>query len=124
MDSYKQIAEIRSPEDYKRVCLSLEEAYGPMPEETLNLLVIAVIKSYASKFGVKKVSVCGKGGLLEFSSLNALSNKKLTAALDRYKGFVTVDMTGSPAFRFAPLASGGKTMVRMAKFLKFAATFP
>ncbi len=78
MDTYKQIAEIKSAADYKRVCTSLEETYGTLPQETVNLLVIAVLKSYAAKFRVKKISVGG---------------------------------------------NGGKTMIFMTKFLKFAASF-
>lgn len=123
MDCYKQIAEIRSAEDYKRVCVSMEETYGPMPAETLNLLVIAVLKSYASRFGVKKVSVDHAGGALEFTSLNALGDKRLSAAMEKYRDKISLDMTTAPVLRFRPAGDGGKTMVLMTKFLKFATSF-
>ena len=123
MDCYKQIAEIRSAADYKRVCSSMEEQYGPLPPETLNLLVIAVMKSYASSLGVKKISVGAKGGALEFGSLEALSHKGLTAAMEQYAGKTSLDMTLAPVLRFQKWETSGKTMVQMAKFLKFAATF-
>ncbi len=123
MDCYKQIAEIRSPADYKRVCLSMEESYGPMPPETLNLLVIALLKSYAVKFGVKKISVNQKGGALEFSSLAALSSEKIGGAMEKYAQYFSVDMTVAPVLRFRAMGDGGKTMVLMTKFLKFASTF-
>ncbi|MDE5896534.1 MAG: transcription-repair coupling factor, partial [Clostridia bacterium] len=84
MDCYKQIAEIRSAADYKRVCVSMEEQYGPLPPETLNLLVIAVMKSYAAKFRVRKISVDKKGGALEFVSLDALNNRKISAAMEKF----------------------------------------
>ena len=123
MDCYKQIAEIRSAEDYKRVCVSMEETYGPMPAETLNLLVIAVLKSYASRFGVKKVSVDHAGGALEFASLNALGDRRLSAAMEKYRDKISLDMTSAPVLRFRPAGDGGKTMVLMTKFLKFATSF-
>lgn len=123
MDCYKQIAEIRTPEDYKRVCSSMEESYGPLPPETLNLLVIAVLKSYAARFSVRKISVNPKGGALEFTDLNALSDKRLGAAMEKYGAVVSLDMTSAPVLRFRPLSDGGKTMVQMTKFLKFASTF-
>lgn len=123
MDCYKQIAEIRSAADYKRVCTSMEETYGPMPDETLNLLVIAVMKSYAFRFGVKKISVNQKGGALEFSSLGAFSNEKISAALEKFKDKISLDMTSAPVLRFRAMGEGGKTMILMTKFLKFAATF-
>ncbi len=123
LDCYKQIAEIRSTADYKRVCLSMEETYGPLPPETLNLLVIAVLKSYAAKFGVRKIAVGPRGGTLEFAELSALSDERLQAAMEKYRGLVGLDMTIAPALCFPPKGDGGKTMVQMTKFLKFASTF-
>ncbi len=123
LDCYKQIAEIRSPADYKRVCTSMEETYGAMPPETLNLLVIAVLKSYAPQFGVRKISVNHKGGALEFADLKALGDNRIGAAMDKYARYVSLDMTSAPVLRFAPCADGGQTMVLMTKFLKFASTF-
>ncbi len=123
MDCYKQIAEIRSAADYKRVCSSMEESYGPLPPQTLNLLVIAVMKSYAAKLGVRKISVGQKGGSLEFTSLEALGGEKMAAAMDRFKGQYSLEMTSAPVLNFPFAGDGGRTMVRMTKFLKFAATF-
>ena len=123
MDCYKQIAEIRSAADYKRVCVSMEEAYGPLPPETLNLLVIAVMKSYAARFRVRKITVDKRGGGLEFVSLDALSDRRIGAAMDKFRSFLSLDMTSAPVLRFAMQTDGGKTMVLMTKFLKFAATF-
>ena len=123
MDCYKQIAEIRSVEDYKRVCQSIEDNYGVMPNEVLNLLIIAVLKSYASKFGVKKISVDGKEGALELSSVGVLGDKRLAAALDRYAGQVTLSMLKAPLIVFPPQSTPQKTMLGMTKFLKFALSF-
>ncbi len=123
MDSYKQIAEIRNAADYKRVCTSMEETYGALPPEALNLLVIAVMKSYASKFHVKKISVGSKGGAMEFSSLSVLGDKRLIAAMEKYKGDLSLDMTSAPVLKFRFKGDGGKTMIFMTKFLKFAISF-
>ncbi len=123
MDCYKQIAEIRDAADYKRVCSSMEESYGPMPPETLNLLVIALMKAYAMRLGVRKLAVGSKGGRVEFASLDALGSEKMAAAMETFKGKFRLEMTTSPALAFPFLGDGGKTMVRMTKFLKFAATF-
>ncbi len=123
MDCYKQIADIRSLDDYKRVCRSMEETYGPLPAETLNLLVIAVLKSYAAPFGVRKISVGRKGGALEFASLSALGDRGLGAAMEKFAGSVGLDMTSAPVVTFRAQADGGKTMILMTKFLKFARSF-
>ncbi len=123
MDCYKQIAEIRSAADYKRVCTAMEETYGPLPRETLNLLVIALLKSYAQRMRVKKISVNEKGGALEFVDLSALGGDGVAAAMEKFRAYVGLEMTTAPVLRFRPMGDGGKTMVQMTKFLKFAATF-
>ena len=123
LDCYKQIAEIRSVEDYKRVCLSIEDNYGNMPEEVLHLLIIAVLKSYAAKFNVKKISVDGKAGSLELPSVNVLSDERLKAALDKYAGKVSLSMAKAPLVVFPSRSSAAKTMLDMTKFLKFALSF-
>lgn len=123
MDCYKQIAEIRTVDDYKRVCLSIEDNYGVMPDEVLNLLIIAVLKSYAAKFNVKKISVGGDEGALELPSINSLKDARLTAALDNYAGKVKLSMAKAPVIIFAPRKNPAKTMLTMTKFLKFALSF-
>lgn len=123
LDCYKQIAEIRTVEDYKRVCLSIEDNYGAMPDEVLNLLIIAVMKSFAAKFNVRKICVDGTEGSLELPSLNALEDEGLAAALDKYSGFVKLSMAKAPLIVFAPRSTPAKTMLEMTKFLKFAVSF-
>ncbi|MDE6597768.1 MAG: transcription-repair coupling factor, partial [Clostridia bacterium] len=123
LDCYKQIAEIRSVEDYKRVCLSIEDNYGQMPQEVLNLLIIAVLKSYASKFNVKKICVDGNSGSLELPSLNSLSDNRLAAALEKFAGKVKLSMAKAPLIVFDAVGSPPKTMLAMTKFLKFAVSF-
>ena len=123
MDCYKQIAEIRTVEDYKRVCLSIEDNYGPMPDEVLNLLIIAVLKSYASKFNVKKICVDSNEGSLELPSINTLKDARIRAALDKYAGRVKLSMAKAPLVIFQSRANPAKTMLEMSKFLKFAISF-
>jgi transcription-repair coupling factor (superfamily II helicase) len=123
LDTYKQIAEIRSVDDYKRICTSIEENFGEMPEEVLNLLIIAVLKCYAAKFNVRKIAVCSDEGSLELPSINSLKDVRITAALDRFKGQTSLSMAKAPVIVFAPRSTPTKTMLEMTKFLKFATSF-
>ncbi len=123
MDCYKQIAEIRSNDDYRRVCLSIEDNYGPMPDSVLNLLVIAVLKSYAAKFNIKKIGVDSKGGYLELPGINALQSEGLGAALDKYRSAVSLSMERAPLIVFHSGTNPTRTMIGMTNFLKFAANF-
>lgn len=123
MDCYKQIAEIRSVDDYKRVCRSIEENYGEMPDEVLNLLIIAVLKSYATKFNVKKISVDGQEGSLSLPSYRSLADERLSAAIEKYKRDITVSVAKDVQIVFPAASTPTKTMLAMTKFLKFASSF-
>ena len=119
LDCYKQIAEIRSVDDYKRVCLSMEENYGKMPQEVLNLLVIAVLKSYAAKFNVRRIAAGAKGGKMELPSVNSLADARLAAALEKFPS-VRLDMSKAPVLDFPAGKDAQQVMLAMTKFLRFA----
>ena len=119
LDCYKQIAEIRSVDDYKRVCNSLEETYGKLPQEVLNLLVIAVLKAFAAKFNVRRIAVSAKGGEIELPSVNALADKRLAAALDRFPA-VRLEMSRTPSLAFGAGKDARAVMLEMTKFLRTA----
>lgn len=123
MDTYKQIAEIRTTQDYKRVCLSIEDNYGEMPREVLNLLIIAILKSLASEFAVRKISVDSTEGALELNSINTLEDKRLMQAISSSNGLVKLSMAKAPLIIFEPMANPSKTMLFMTKFLKLARSF-
>ncbi len=124
MDCYKQIAEIRSINDYKRVYRSIKENYGPIPTEVSDLLMIAVLKAFASRFNVKKITVDSQGGALELPSVNSLKDVRLASAIDRYRSQITLSMAKVPSIVFAPQSTQAKTMYGMINFLKFAVSLP
>ena len=123
LDCYKRIAEIRSVSDYKRVLSSIEENYGEMPPQMLNLLIIAVLKSYAAKFNVRKITVAPGEGRLELPSLQTLSHAGIAAALDKAGERVSISMTNAPVLVFRGVKNQTKLMLEMSKFLKYALTF-
>ncbi len=120
MDAYKQIAEIRTVEDYKRVCASLEESYGKIPSEVHGLLVIAVLKGYCTKFAVNKIVVNSKRAAIEFKNINAINKDGLKSALEKYKSQVSLSMVNCPAIEFPVNKNPVLTMRGMIKFLKYA----
>ena len=123
LDCYKQIAEIATVADFKRVYTSLEDTYGVLPQPVENLMVIAVLKSYATKFSVKKITVGGGLGRLEFPSLEALGDKRILKALDEYKAQTRLNMSEAPVVEFFKGGDSARLMAQMTKFLKFALTF-
>ena len=123
LDTYKQIAEIQTVADYKRVYASLQDTYGALPRAVENLMVIAVLKSYAMKFHVKKVTVASGLGSLEFGSLDFLGDKRIQAALDKYADETRLNMSEAPVVEFTKGRDAAEMMAQMTKFLKFALTF-
>ena len=123
LDTYKQIAEISSISDYKRVYASLQDTYGELPRSVENLMVIAVLKSYAAKFNVKKITVAKGVGALEFPSLESLGDKRVQAALDKYALETRLNMTEAPVVEFFKGRDAAELMAQMTKFLKFARSF-
>ncbi len=123
LDSYKQIAEISGVADYKRVYASLRDTYGELPVAVENLLVIAVLKSYASKFQIKKISLVKGVGSLELPSLQTLGDKRIMAAMDKYAKNVRLNMSAAPVIEFFGYRDSTLLMAEMTKFLKFALTF-
>ena len=86
-------------------------------------MVIAVLKSYASKFNVRKITVAQGIGSLEFPSLESFADERLGAALDRYKIETRLNMTEAPVIEFFKGRNPAELMAQMTKFLKFALTF-
>ncbi len=123
LDSYKQIAEIATVADYKRVYASLRDTYGELPIAVENLLVIAVLKSYAARLKVRKISLIKRVGSLEFSSLETLGDKRILAAIDKYSKNVRLNMSEAPVVEFFGYRDNTTLMAEMTKFLKFAVTF-
>ncbi len=123
MDAYKQIAEISSAADYKRVYTSMEDAYGPLPKAVVNLLTVAVLKSYAAKFNIRKISLVKGVGALEFPSLESLGDRRIQAAMDKYRSHVRLNMTEAPVVEFVGGKDSADLMAGMTKFLKFSLTF-
>ncbi len=123
MDAYKQIAEIATVADYKRVYNSLSDTYGRLPVAVENLMVIAVLKSYATKFGVKKITLINGVGALEFPSLQAFGDSRILGAMDKYAQSTRINMTEAPVIEFFGKRDSAELMAEMTKFLKFALTF-
>lgn len=123
MDTYKQIAEIRSIEDFRRIVTSLEETYGEIPQEVKVLLQIAMLKVYAAPFDVRKITANEKGGTMQFDSLDFLSDDRISAAMERYRSRVSLDMTSAPTLQVSGSAKNAEILGVMIKFLKFAITF-
>lgn len=96
MDVYKQIAEITSEDDKKRVENELAEVYGKMPKQVCNLISVSELKYLARKLEVVKVTVTQECATLIFKDLNAFSDGGLNASLDKFKKNSALTFTENP----------------------------
>jgi len=112
MDAYKEIAEINSLASEKEFRDNIEDAYGKLPEETDNLINIAVVKMLAMKLGVKMVTVHKADVRLTFNDFKAFANDKLRGAIDGFSDTVRISMATEPAIEFVLRGEGNATMLK------------
>ncbi len=121
MDAYKEIAEISSLEREKAFREQIEDAYGTLPEETDNLINIAVAKMLAMRLKVKEIVIKRGEYKLVFADFNAFANKKLQSAMDEYSEDVVISMAGEPTLEFVSNFEGNNKMLfKVKEFLKRA----
>lgn len=119
MDAYKDIAEIAGEADEEEVRFSLADAYGPIPEETDNLIIIAVVKNLAKEYDVTKITVSKERSFIEFKNFKTFGDERLKAALDAFKNQTRVVMRESPIVEFANVNGGKEALKLIRKFLDY-----
>jgi len=112
MDAYKEIAEISSLESEKEFRNMVVDAYGSLPEETDNLINIAVVKMLGAKIGVKKIVISKDQTKLIMSDFSIFSSENLQNAVDEFSDLVKISMLDEPAIEFL---RNGETSVDMLK---------
>ena len=86
-------------------------------------MVIAVLKNYAAKLHIKKITVAKGVGQLELPSIELIGDKRVQAALDAYGSELRINMTEAPVLEFYKGRDAAEIMAKMTKFLKFVLTF-
>ncbi len=100
MDVYKEIAELSGEKDEEEIISSLKDTFGSIPEETQNLINIALVKRLASAFKVKEIVVKSGETYMAFDDFKALNNEKLLTALDCFGSRVKISMATIPKLEF------------------------
>ncbi len=100
MDAYKEIAEINSLAVEREFRSSIEDAYGILPEETDNLINIAVVKILAMKLKVKNITINKERVALVLNDFNVLGAQKVINSIDEYSDSVKIVLTNEPTIEF------------------------
>ena len=115
MDAYKEIAELNSVTAEKEFRESIEDAYGKLPEETDNLVNIAVAKTLASKLSVKEINVRNSDVNLVFADFKAFADPRLIKALDEFNDVARVVMTSAPTVEFERESRNSAEMLKLVR---------
>ncbi len=81
---YKRIAAIEDEEDKRDIIDEFNDRFGSVPEETLNLIDAALIRSLALKAGIKRVRTELGRLVLDFNGANSLSPEKIGLLAQEY----------------------------------------
>ncbi len=80
---YRDIAAIDSTALYAEVSADLTDRFGQLPKDTVNLMKVSLLKSYAEKAGFSKIRTLDKDIILEFS-MKGPDDKLTEKAIELY----------------------------------------
>lgn len=66
MNFYKRIANIHNEDEQDRLKLEMSDRFGKIPEEIMNLMEIAKLKSHCKKLGIERLEAALDGILISF----------------------------------------------------------
>ena len=122
MDAYKEIAEINSAAAEKEFIAACKDVYGDLPEETVNLVNIAVVKYLAMKISAVKITVTKGETGLTFETFKAFDNEKLMRAIDGFGGKTRISMSSAPKIEFLREGENNAEMLAIMREFLSAAT--
>lgn len=100
MEAYKEIAEIDGTASEKQFRTACKEVFGEIPEETDNLINIAVVKRKASKYGVENITVSSGETFVQFDNFKVFANDNLMKTVEKFSKSVKISMSGAPKLEF------------------------
>lgn len=101
MGAYKEIAEINSVDAEREFLSWAESSYGPVPQEVVNLVNIAMVKFMAMKISATLITVKKGENSLSFDDIGAFDNPNLMEAVEKYEGKVRITVSKTPKLEFA-----------------------
>lgn len=85
IDAYKKIAAIENMDDYYDVTEELIDRYGDLPDEVVNVIEAALIKSEAQNAGIVEITQKDENIIFKFAP-GKMDMKKVSEAISAYKG--------------------------------------
>jgi transcription-repair coupling factor (superfamily II helicase) len=92
LDLYRRLADSRTSADVEQIREELEDRFGPLPKEALELLRIALLRTYLKSHGIRDLALQGK--FLKISPVT-LSESKQLRTLRLYPGSLVKSATST-----------------------------
>jgi transcription-repair coupling factor (superfamily II helicase) len=78
---YSNLKQINSSQSKQKVLAEIEDLFGKVPDEILNLANVAMLKNLAQEFNVKRISITRERCLAEFYDKENMLSKNIALAL-------------------------------------------
>ncbi len=119
MEAYKHIAEIKSAKEEKEFLEQTYEMFGAIPEETINLINIAVLKYLAMKIRARKIVINKEKASIIFEDLSIFKNEKLMEVVDKSAGELVITASDKVSLDFLRQGESNKEILfKMRAFLE------
>ncbi|MDD5016795.1 MAG: helicase-related protein, partial [Eubacteriales bacterium] len=115
IEVYKKIAAVDGLKSAKQVRDEIADRYGTVPKTVENLILIALIKSYAARAGIASVTRNGRAFTLKYAEESKPNVKRLLTVLSRYENTAQLK-AAEPAY--IVLRAQKKPIDELLKFLK------
>ena len=119
MTAYKNIAAIYDLDSYEQTKMALENSFGPIPIETINLLKISYVRSLASKCRIKEIVSEDKSIKLILSEdEKIIGNEKFGEVLYAFRSRCVLDLSQGECIKFGKLDNANDNLDEIIKFLE------
>ena len=98
LDLYKRISHIASDDDYDDIIDELNDRFGEMPTEVLNLLDVSLLKAKANRAYITSIMLAGAELRFSMFKQAKIDTAKIDSLLDKYRGSMKFVIGNSPSF--------------------------
>lgn len=98
---YRKVSLLSTIEEARDYQVQLNNMYGKMPYEVMNIIRISLIKNLAQKIRASKVAIGGNGIGVYFRDEKALSNEKLMNTVSDFANYVLLVPSEQPVIVFS-----------------------
>lgn len=89
--NYSRISELSTKEELTSFLQSLEDGYGQVPQETINLCKFAYLRNIAGEFGVKKIVVNKFENMIVLEKSASIVDERLAKNITEFGGKIAFD---------------------------------